>query len=287
MVSFLSFSDSGGRLLSVTGTGVAKVWDVAGRLELTESQHRAAGTRAFVAMGPRGESLFAIMPEGYLGKWSIPEQRLLVKQRSPGNWPRAPVRVGERILCIHDQNTVVVRDAASMEILAEWVGADTGITDLLVADPRARFLAMSSIEGVIRIRDANTFEALGTVTVRTPRVFAVALSPDGQRLAHLSAGASAIRLVDWRRNSELANLEGHAGMVFAIAFSPDGTRLASGGSDGTVRLWDVETGRQVLVLRAHPHSTTSLAWSPDGKCLASGGGDWFPESCLIRLWEAK
>jgi WD40 repeat protein len=287
MVSFLSFSDSGGRLLSVTGTGVAKVWDVAGRLELTESQHRAARTRAFVAMGPRGESLFTIMPEGYLGKWSIPEQRLLDKQRSPGSWPRAPVRVGERILCIRNKNTIVVRDAASFEVLAEWMAADTGIMDMLVTDPRARFLGMASIDGVIRIRDANSFEALGTVTVGEHRLIAVALSPDGQRLAHLSAGASAIRLVDWRRNSELANLEGHAGMVFAIAFSPDGTRLASGGSDGTVRLWDVETGRQVLVLRAHPHSTTSLAWSPDGKCLASGGGDWFPESCLIRLWEAK
>jgi WD40 repeat protein len=73
---------------------------------------------------------------------------------------------------------------------------------------------------------------------------------------------------------------GHPGSVFTVAYSPDGTLLASGGWDGTVRLWNPRTGAEISVLTGHVGPVRSVACAPDGTMLASGGRDR-----TIRLWD--
>jgi WD40 repeat protein len=58
--------------------------------------------------------------------------------------------------------------------------------------------------------------------------------------------------------------------VHAVAYRPDAKRLATGGMDGTIRLWDPDSGKLVRMLVGQP--VESLSWSKDGKTLAAGGG---------------
>ncbi len=65
----------------------------------------------------------------------------------------------------------------------------------------------------------------------------------------------------------------HADAVLCMAFHPAGTAVASGCRDGSVRIWEVPTGREQLQLQAHQGEVKALVFSPDGKMLLTAGDD--------------
>ena len=78
----------------------------------------------------------------------------------------------------------------------------------------------------------------------------------------------------------LPQLKGHRDAVLALKFSPSGKMLVSGSKDGSIRLWDTESGRETPILKAHPSGVRAIAFSPDGKKIVSGGWDGY-----VRTWD--
>jgi WD40 repeat protein len=134
-------------------------------------------------------------------------------------------------------------------------------------------------------------------------VAAVALSPDGTRLA--CGGGKIVRanqpttvtLHDAGTGKLLLTFDGrHTGPVSALAYSPDGKLIASASTGwdyqalaqgnlaalekprGEVIVWDTATGAE---LYRRPGCST-LAFSPDGKLLAAAG-----HNSAVMLWETE
>ncbi|MCI0539051.1 MAG: hypothetical protein L0Z50_27910 [Verrucomicrobiales bacterium] len=62
-------------------------------------------------------------------------------------------------------------------------------------------------------------------------------------------------------------------VMLAVAFSPDGQRVAAGGTDNSIHIYDVESGREQLLIQQHADWVMALAWSPSGAQLASASRD--------------
>lgn len=63
----------------------------------------------------------------------------------------------------------------------------------------------------------------------------------------------------------------HQGAVLEALFTPDGLRIATGGCDGWIHVWNVETGASDFSWQAHGGAVRSLSFGRDGSRLLSGG----------------
>lgn len=75
-------------------------------------------------------------------------------------------------------------------------------------------------------------------------------------------------------------LKGHKNKVWDCTFSPDGKLIASASADGTLKLWEVDTGKVKATLKGHTVRVRSCAFSPDGKLIVSASMDK-----TLKLWD--
>lgn len=67
--------------------------------------------------------------------------------------------------------------------------------------------------------------------------------------------------------------------IHTVSYSSNGSYIASGGVDGSVRVWNAQTGVLQIELKGHIGSVRSVSFSPDSRRIVSGGDDG-----MVRIW---
>jgi WD40 repeat protein/predicted Ser/Thr protein kinase len=113
-------------------------------------------------------------------------------------------------------------------------------------------------------------------------IFAMALSPDGTRVA-CGGDDCVVPIWDTATGGQLAECQGHKSKVLSVMFRGDGLRLLTASHDGTVRQWDSQNGRELEPpYDRHTAEVLAAVYSPDGQRVASAGADR-----TVRLWQAS
>jgi len=81
---------------------------------------------------------------------------------------------------------------------------------------------------------------------------------------------------------EVRTLLGHEGRVNACAVMPDGRRALSASADGTLKVWNLETGRALTTLEGHNAPVVACALTPDGRRALSACVDR-----TLKVWDLE
>jgi len=115
----------------------------------------------------------------------------------------------------------------------------------------------------------------------TEWVSCVRFSPNTQNPIIVSGGWDKLVKV-WNLSSckLRTNLVGHTGYINTVTVSPDGSLCASGGKDGTARLWDLNKGQHLYSLEAGD-IIHSLVFSPTRYWLCAA------TQTAIKIWDLE
>uniref|UniRef100_A0A8C4IU95 Apoptotic protease-activating factor 1 n=1 Tax=Dicentrarchus labrax TaxID=13489 RepID=A0A8C4IU95_DICLA len=125
-----------------------------------------------------------------------------------------------------------------------------------------------------QVLEVPSGKLLATLLGHTKTVLHCQFSQNGQTLI-TSSEDTTIRVWKWQ-SGECKVLQGHKEQVRCFALlsnSPAETRLLSWSFDGTVKMWDIESGEKLQDIEAHRGAILSCHVSPDGCLFATTSAD--------------
>ena len=305
-LSTLSFSTDGTRLVSSSGEGI-KLWDVETRESIPTSIPASNDGILSTAFFPNDTILafnllrlvilwdvvqdtpIAIL-EGHTDNvWSIsfsPDGSLLASSSSDGIvklWNTAEAKSPQpaKLAKISGEAQqgwmgILLPNPLVVEVRDQYNNLyPGGQVEFSVTEGGGKLNGQSVVERVTADADGR---AMISLTLGHTLVNTVEATPLGGSLAWNQSVAFTITISPYIFSS----LQAHSEAVYDLSLSLDGKTLATGSSDNTVKLWDMETQANIGTLEGHLNYINVVSFSPDGMRLASCSGD-----NTVRLWDME
>ncbi|KAF2476795.1 WD40 repeat-like protein [Lindgomyces ingoldianus] len=296
-ISSVAFSHDSTRLASGSGDHTVKIWDVSSGKCLSTLEGRSSHITS-VAFSHDSTRLASGSRDDTVKIWDVSSGKCLstLEGHSSFIFSVAFSHDSTRLASGSYDDTVKIWDVSSGKCLSTLEGHSSFISSVAFSHDSTR-LASGSYDGTVKIWDVSSGKCLSTLEGYSNSISSVAFSHDSTRLASGSYDDT-VKIWDVSSGKCLSTLKGHsshitsvafshdstrlANSISSVAFSHDSTRLASGSGDGTVKIWDVSSGKCLSTLKGHSNPISSVAFSHDSTRLASGSYDR-----TVKIWDVS
>lgn len=285
-VSTAAFSADGSRVLTASQDRTARLWDAAtGKLIRELKGHTQAVTSA--AYSPDERRVLTTSWYDGIGLWDADSGARILKVDIENCCSRGAFSPDGRRIVIAAHGRAEVRDSTTGALLHTLAGQAHWCLDARYSsDGRTivtSWVVRGSRNGDVFDPDVRIFDAESGAQVRaTPATartsFSGVLDRSGTRL--MTAADSTVEISPLDTLKPALSLAGHVARINSARFSADETRIVTASSDGTVRLWDVESGALVGILKGHDGDVTSAELNAEGTRALTASADG-----TARLWD--
>lgn len=294
-IESLTFGPDGESLVAGESAGAIRFWrmgESVGWVERTLSGHvDRVGT---VAFSPDGEILASGSYDGSVRLWDPSSGRETGRlgERTGPVWSLAFAPDGSALAVATHRGTVEMWDPTARErlqLLECYPVApvrSVGAVRTVSFDPDGGLLAAGCEDGSIRLWDVGSWMPVGVLTGHTSSVNAVLFAAGGGLIVSASSDG-AVRIWDAETHEAVKILRSAVSApVFALAVDPAGETVAFGDFEGTIELWEIDSGASLGVAPVSLPPVSALCFDPSGKSLVSAhlGGPvcMWPLECLIE-----
>ncbi len=238
--------------------------------------------------------------DGTVRLWHVPERRIVRVLEGHSEEVRAAVFSPDgRLAASGDaKGTVLVWNVTDGRCLQKSDFPGEEVEDLhFAADSRT--LAVGHFNGALRTWDVSSGQCIKKVDDLGLGLTCLDFSPDGEYLLVVNGKKGVCRLYHMPRMEPYRSFLVQSQWVHTCAFSPKGDVFATGSHDGTICVWQLDTGRCLRVFRPSQNLTRPsethvkcVAFSPRTEYLAGATFDGPPHlwnmtrddghGCLLR-----